>query len=208
MADAPQTRQSLLVRLSEASGDAWNEFVQVYEDALIRYCRATGLQHADACDATQEVLAAVCDKISKWDPDASKGSFRAWLFRVARNVAVDVRAARARRAAAGGSQVERVLADLADPRDSHQVLRTEYQRSLFEWAARHVRSEVRDATWRAFHLTAVLGRTAEDAAAELGLSVGAVYTAKCRVVARIRSRVAHLDEAFPDGVALSSEPGE
>ena len=45
-------------------------------------------------------------------------------------------------------------------------------------------------------MTAVEGRAPADAAAELGLSVGAVYIARSRVLARLRARIEQLgDEA-------------
>ena len=198
MSHAPQTRQSLLLELAKHSDDAWAEFLTVYETGIFRFCRAMGLQEADARDATQEVLAAVHRKVSTWERDADLGSFRAWLFRVARNVSIDAIADRARRTAAhGGSQVDRVLAELPAGSDAAEsAFEAETRRSLYEWAAEQARSEVRDATWRAFHATAVQGRKAEDVAAELGLTVGSVYTAKCRVVARIRERIEQVTGEF------------
>ena len=200
MPQIPQTRRSLLIQLGKQNDEAWAEFLQVYETAIVGFCRAMGLQDADARDATQEVLAAVHAKVPTWDHDAKRGSFRAWLFRVARNVAVDAIAARARRGNPGSpSEVERKLADLADPQSDHdQTLAVEYRRALLEWAARQAKAEVRETTWQAFELTAVREVSADEAAAQLGVSVGSVYTAKCRVVARIRERIAHLDAAFPD----------
>ena len=44
-------------------------------------------------------------------------------------------------------------------------------------------------TWTAFIRTAVDGQTAGDVAAELGMSVGAVYVAKSRVLHRLRSEL-------------------
>lgn len=58
MARLPQTRTTLLVRLSENSEDAWTEFLAVYEWAILGLCRKQGLQDADAQDTMQEVLIA------------------------------------------------------------------------------------------------------------------------------------------------------
>jgi RNA polymerase sigma factor (sigma-70 family) len=194
MSEIPQTRRSLLLELSRRSDDAWAEFLLVYEGAIYRVCRSKGLQDADARDVTQEVLAAVQARVSTWDHDGAKGSFRAWLLRVARNISIDSIANRARREAAGGdTETEQLLRELPDTRgDSQAEFDLEYRRSLFAWAADRVRSEVRDVTWRAFQLTAIQGLTAEEAADRLGVPIGSVYTAKCRVVARIRSRVDEL----------------
>ncbi len=207
MSLAPQTRRSLLLRLGEHSDDAWIEFLGIYENAILRYCRAMGLQDADARDATQDVLAAVHAKISTWNHDSGRGSFRAWLFRVARNIAIDAITARARRRTKGtATEIDRALADVRDPAaESATVLDIEYRRALFEWAATHVRAEVRDATWQAFDGTAVRGEKPETVAARLGMTVGSVYTAKCRVVARIRGKVAQFDDAVFRDAASAAE---
>ncbi|QDU85124.1 RNA polymerase sigma factor RpoE [Planctomycetes bacterium Pla163] len=190
MERAPQTRQSLLLELTRHSDEAWVEFVEVYEGAILGFCRALGLQDADARDATQEVLAAVHGRIGTWELGAERGSFRAWLFRVARNVSVDVIADRRRRAADGGARGELVLRELSDVgADAAETFDIELETALFRWAAARVRSEVRESTWHAFERTAVQGRSAEDVARELGTTVGSIYTAKCRVIARIKDRV-------------------
>lgn len=203
MSHAPQTRKSLLLELGKHSEAAWSEFLLVYEDAIRRFCRAMGLQEADAWDATQDVLAAVHGRIASWNHDAEKGRFRAWLFRVARNVSVDVIAERARGTAArGGTEMELALAQLTDPSSpgtvrGEEAFDAEVQRALLAWAASQTRPEVKPATWEAFELTALRGVDAKEAAARLGTSVGSVYTAKCRVVARIRERVTQLSGEFP-----------
>ena len=191
MFDIPQTRQSLLLELGRRSDDAWAEFLLVYETAIYRVCRSKGLQDADARDVTQEVLSAVHERIGTWDRDSTKGSFRAWLVRVAHNISVDLITARARDVSTGGgSEMGRQLMDAVDERAVEEAeFDTEYRRSLFEWAADVVQSEVREVTWKAFQLTTVQGLSAEAVADELEIPVGSVYTAKCRVVARIRSKV-------------------
>lgn len=198
MPQVPQTRQSLLIQLGKQNDEAWAEFLLVYESALVGFCRTMGLQEADARDATQEVLAAVHQKVPTWDHDASKGSFRAWLFRVARNIAIDLIAVRARRTPTNSvSQADRLIAERSSLEGS-ATLETEYRRALFEWAARQAKSEVHEATWQAFERTTVQGHSVDATASELNLSAGSVYTAKCRVVARIRAKIAHLEQAFPD----------
>lgn len=191
MSDIPQTRQSLLLELGRRSEDAWTEFLGVYEQAIYRMCRSKGLQDADARDVTQEVLAAVHARVATWDADPSKGSFRGWLMRVARNLSVDSIVHRARRTdGSGETAVARQIEAAPDPSlEDATAFDLEYGRSVYAWAADSVRTEVRANTWQAFERTAVQGQSAEAAATELGMSVGSVYTAKCRVMARIRAKV-------------------
>jgi RNA polymerase sigma-70 factor, ECF subfamily len=192
--DLAQTRHSLLLRLRQHDDDAWAEFLAVYEQAIYRYCRSRRLQDADARDATQEVLAAVHARIDSWKRDASKGGLRAWLFQVARNIAVNKFRARSRRSGAGSNAMQ-VLAKVPHSDEAEaEAFQREYRRALFGWAAEQVRPEVREGTWRSFWMTAVDGQKPEQVAKELKLSVGTVYTAKCRVVARIRDVIARVDD--------------
>lgn len=196
MNEIPKTRQSLLLQLGKQSDDAWSEFLVIYEKALYRFCLAKGLQDADAQDVLQDVFTAVIKRISTWNPDSNKGSFRGWLFRVARNIAVDAINRRAKKGTtASDSQVDRLITTaVTGDQPSESLFEIEYQRSVFDWASKQVKSEVREITWLSFCKTALDGQKAEHVAAELGTSVGSVYTAKCRVVARIRSKIAEMDD--------------
>ena len=71
-----------------------------------------------------------------------------------------------------------------------------YQRALFDWASRQVKSEVREITWLSFCKTALNGEKADLVAKQLGIPIGSVYTAKCRVVSRIRSKIAEMDDGI------------
>jgi RNA polymerase sigma-70 factor (ECF subfamily) len=73
-------------------------------------------------------------------------------------------------------------------------LRLEYRREVFRWAARQVRNEFRQDTWDAFWLTAVQGQSVAVVAKELAKDCGAIYTARSRVMQRIREIAAEYEE--------------
>src|SRR5207302_3382515 len=86
MNSSPHTRPSLLVRLRDtADHEAWRQLVELYAPLVYRFLRRRGLQDADAADLTQEVLRAVAGAIDRFEYDSRRGSFRGWLFTVARN---------------------------------------------------------------------------------------------------------------------------
>ena len=193
----PATRQSLLLKLGARDPDAWARFFEDYEKAVRAYCRRLGLQDADAHDVTQEVLSAVDNRLGRgWDDDPQRGLFRGWVFRVARNLAADRHRQLLREARGTGDTLaaRRLEAIPCDEAAQAHALEAEYRRALWERAAEQVRPRVQEQSWRAFWKTAVEGKRAEHVASELGTSIGAIYTAKCRVLARIRDVVASFDE--------------
>ena len=199
--DAAQTtRYSLILRIADPQNHAaWLEFVTIYEPLVYNLARRKGLQDADARDLCQEVFQAVAGAARRWTPDPERGSFRGWLYRIARNRLLNsLRNERRRGRAGGGSDIERLLALQPDATgnndhdDDSRELDTEYRRRLFLMAARTIERDFSRSTWQAFWQTAVLSREVAAVAAELGLSAGAVYIAKSRVLARLKSRVQEL----------------
>lgn len=86
---APRTRASLILRLRNHDDlCAWQEFIEIYQPVIYAMARKGGLQNADADDLTQEVLTQVAKSIDNWDPDPQRGSFRAWLATIARNLVI------------------------------------------------------------------------------------------------------------------------
>jgi RNA polymerase sigma-70 factor (ECF subfamily) len=186
MTTPPLTRPSLLVRIRDAGDrEAWRQFVEVYAPLVYKFARRRGLQDADAADLTQDVLQAVAGASKRLVYDPERGTFRAWLYTVARNKLRNLLLARQRRHEDGNP----ALIDEQPAREEVEQWEREYEQRLFDWAADQVRGHFQGTTWRAFWMTAVEGRPAADAAAELGLSVGAVYIAKSRVLARLREEI-------------------
>ena len=86
MLDAPPTRASLLVRIRYGRDqEAWRQFVQVYAPVVYGFARKRGLQDADAADVMQDVLRSVAGAAGRLKYDPARGSFRGWLYTVARN---------------------------------------------------------------------------------------------------------------------------
>ena len=66
--------------------------------------------------------------------------------------------------------------------------------TLFRFAAARVRQTFKPTTWRAFWMTSVEQCPVEEAAETLGLSAGAVYIARARVLARLRDEVRQMED--------------
>ena len=194
MDESPATRCSLIVKLrNPANSMAWSEFVAIYEPLVYRLARRKGLQDADARDLCQDVFQAVAKAIDRWEP--GRGSFRGWLSRIARNLMINFLTRKQfQQRGSGSTSIQDLLEaqPVVDP-SATALFEIEYERSLFRWAADQVRGEFTPATWQAFWQTALDDRSPSEVAAELGMSVGAVYVARSRVLARLKRRIEQLE---------------
>jgi RNA polymerase sigma-70 factor (ECF subfamily) len=193
MADSPSTRRSLLVRIRDPhDGAAWAQFVDLYAPLVYGFARKRGLQDADAADLTQDVLRAVAAAAGRLDYDPRRGSFRGWLFTIARNKLHNFLTGRDRQARARGGSAAQQLLEEQPAREEQALWDQEYEQRLLDWASEQVRGSFQDSTWRAFWQLAVEGRSPKEVAAALGMSVGAVYIAKSRVLARLKEQIQQL----------------
>ena len=197
------TRNSLLLRLHDQRDIvAWDQFVAIYEPLVFRLARSKGFQECDARDIVQEVLLAVAKAIHRWDPHPSKGRFRDWIFRIARNLMINFLTRRQHQSLptleswSDFFEINHEPSKL-DP-DATQEFDLEYRRQLFWLAADQVREQVKPATWDAFRLTAIDNQSVSKTARQLGMAEGSVLVAKCRVIARLRVEVGKLEEQFHD----------
>lgn len=188
MRESPTTRLSLLVRLRDVEDDkAWADFVRLYAPLVYRLARKYGLQDADAADLSQDVLRSMVQALPRLDYDPARGTFRGFLFTAARNQLRKFLLSRKR-----DPSINELLCDIPAPEEVAAWER-EYQAHVFSLASERIRDGFRTSTWQAFWLTTVQGEDIEQVGRTLGMSVGAVYIARTRVLARIREAVRELE---------------
>lgn len=197
MADQPITHQSLLIRVRNPSdADAWSQFVELYGPLVYQFGRKRGLQDADASDLTQTVFQAICGQIRRMDYDPRLGSFRGWLFGVVRNQLYKLHSKRERSPqGSGDTGAHKLLAEQPTREGNEEMLwQQEYERRLFLYAAEKVQPCFEASSWQSFWQTAVEGKCPNTVAKELQMTVGAVYTAKSRVLERIKREIQQLND--------------
>ncbi len=182
------TSVSLLDRLRQrAEGPSWQEFVDLYEPWLRGQLRRHGLQAVDADDVVQEILIVLIKQVSNFQHNGRKGAFRAWLRGVTVNRLRELGRQRKYTPLAGGSEFALRLEQLAD--DHSQLSQTwdrEHDQHVVNQLLKRIAGDFEATTWRAFRAFVLEGRTAAEVAAALGISQGAVWTAKSHVLKRLR----------------------
>jgi RNA polymerase sigma-70 factor (ECF subfamily) len=130
--------------------------------------------------------------------DRPEDSFSGWLATITRNkVREHYRRRQGKDEARGGSTAQRQLAEVAEPPEpSDESIQPDVQSTacLSRRVLELIRSEFEARTWDAFWRVTVDGRSPSDVAAELDMSVPAVYTAKYRILRRFRQVLGELPE--------------
>jgi len=201
---ANTTSTQMLAAAKAGNPDSWRGMVRLYAPLVLWWCRQgfppwqhspalCGVPGQDAADVVQEVFQTVRKKIKTFTKDGKPAAFRRWLKTITRfkvreywaiigeeplpiggsgswTVAVsDKRPLPGEEASDGETVSERVL--------------------LLRRVLDLIRPEFECRTWKAFWRVAAAERSAKDVAAELGMSVPAVHTAKSRVLKRLKQEL-------------------
>lgn len=177
------TSASLLERLRQpGEEEAWERFLALYTPLLYYWACRFGLQPEDVSDLVQEVLLALVRKLPEFVYDPNR-SFRSWLRRILHNKCCDfVR----RRKANPVHEKLHGLEALVDPAAIDSYWESEYREHLVGRALELIRVDFQESTWKAFWAVVVDDLSPGEAADKLGIRVDAVYTAKSRVLRRLR----------------------
>ena len=183
------TPVSLLVRLRQsADHEAWNRFVELYTPLLYGWAGRMGLGRDEAADLVQEVFTLLLSKMRDFTYD-EKGRFRSWL----RTVLVNKWREGKRRDRLPTVPVDQAdLAQLAVDGHDDAFWEVDYRKYVARRALELMQSSFHPTTWQACWETAAVGRSAAEVAESLGISVGAVYVARSRVLRRLREELAGL----------------
>lgn len=189
---ANSTSSSLLGQVQRQDPEGWRRLVDVYGPSIYGWCRRAGLQSADAADVAQEVFSSVVASISEFHP-VRRGSFRTWLRRITEHRLADhFRAQRTSPQALGGSDWAAELQVAPNP-DSGSGS-SELEGAVWQRVLHVVRAEFEERSWQSFWQVVVDSQRPVDVAAELGMTVQAVYQAKSRILGRIRRAFAELED--------------
>lgn len=181
------TSGSLLERLRNPNEqEAWNRFADLYTPLLYYWLRRLGLSENDAADQVQEIFLVLVAKLPIFEYRRD-GTFRGWLRTLTLN---KYREAQRRKRL----PIVDGLFDVPthDPRPRQEE--AEYRGHIVKQMLHILEDQFPPSTWEYFHAYVVEGRDPQAVAAQFRVSVGTVYTAKSKVLSRLREELAGLLE--------------
>jgi RNA polymerase sigma-70 factor (ECF subfamily) len=195
------TNLSLLARARTGSGNDWDRLVTIYQPLIFAWLHRQGLPHHAVEELTQDVLLTVFRELGSFDHPGRPGAFRAWLRVITVNRSRAYwRAETHRPAAVGGSDFHLILEQLENPEsDLSRQWNQEHDKHVVTRLLELLEAEFTPSTMMAFRRQVFDGAEAEAVAAELEMTVGAVYVAKSRVLSRLRKEAEGLltDDSLP-----------
>ena len=184
------TSESLLFRLQDAPDgevdqNAWEKFVQLYTPLMFHWARKVGLQQSDAADLVQDVLSIVFRRLPEFQYDTS-GSFRGWLRMVTLN---KFREKKRKRVTEVSIASNSVLEQIASLQRAESTWDLDYGQMLLQQTMELMESDFQPGTWQALRAVMAEGMTVDQAAETTGVSIWTIYSAKARLMKRLREEL-------------------
>ena len=194
------TKKSLLAKVRAGDEVSWREFYDTYRPLIHLVGKDCGLRHEENEELVQLVMQEIFQKdiLGKYDLDhvpddvvfsydPAHGRFRYYLKAIIRNHALKLYHRRREHlnldAVPEPAAVERLDASWD----------TEWRRHVLMQALVELRGRVRAETYSAFEMYAIQGRSVQDVADFLNLSVNSVYVAKNRCIALLKGIIENLE---------------
>lgn len=185
---------------------AWKKLNDRFRSPIINIAKRMGLPLEEAEDAAQDTLIAFFASLTDGHYDPSKGRASTWLFGIAirqilnsrRKWTIDVA-----RFQFGQNSSFWGKTPATEVETAHWM--REWKREIVHDYLEQVRSEVEPITFHAFELVARAGKTPQETATTLGVTIKTVYNAKHRILKRVREiREEHEKTIFESVVCFAS----
>jgi RNA polymerase sigma-70 factor, ECF subfamily len=184
------TSTGLVNGVKGSDPEAWRRLAHLYGPLVYQWCRWRGLQPSDAEDVTQDVFLTVAVKVGSFRRERPGDTFRGWLWAITRHkLGHWIRRQRAREQPAGGTDAQQRLLAAALPDEGSESAvagGAGAAAGLYRRALQLIRAEFEVRSWEAFRRLVLEGQRPADVAADLGMTRGAVYVTKSRILRRLR----------------------
>jgi RNA polymerase sigma-70 factor, ECF subfamily len=180
----------LIAQLRDRDDAAWHRLTEVMTPTIARWVRRGGVPESNTPDVVQDVFVEITRSLHRFECESPGRSFAGWVRVITRRRVFRYHR-RDEPEAVGGSHTRWVLdhipAFAADDDVTDHPNQEVVQRVLDE-----IRDQFEARTWAAFEAVSIRNRHVKEVAAELGMSVGAVYIAKSRVIKCVRVQLAEM----------------
>jgi RNA polymerase sigma-70 factor (ECF subfamily) len=196
-----ETSASLLDRLRlEPDAASWQLLVDLYTPLIQSWLRRHAAPAQDGDDLVQDVLTVVVRRLPEFELQPRRGAFRCWLRTITVNCLRDYwRSKRVHPQGTGDSEFAAVLEDLEDPHSGlSRQWDEEHDRHVIARLLERIEPRFEARTWRAFTRLAFERASPDEVAAELGITINAVFIAKSRVLSEFRREAQGLIEESLD----------
>lgn len=183
------TPSSLIDRLRASDAAGWERVVELYGPLLRYWAKQNGASPTDSEEVCQEVFSRVVELIASFQLGDRRGSFRAWLRQITRNVCRERRRSNGPvNQPTGGTDATIQLNEVADPiaedDDPPELIADLYRRVIAL-----VRGEFSDRDWAVFERLVFDEQSTADIASEMGLAVDNIRKIKSRIYRRLREEL-------------------
>lgn len=195
------TKKSLLVKVRAGDEISWQEFYDTYKPLMILVGNDCGLTTDENDELVQTVMCEIFQKnildkydidkvpdnvIFKYDP--AKGRFRHYLKKIVRNHAIKLWYKRYK-----DVPIESVPEPVSND-EWDAIWNDEWQQHILNSALAELKLRIQLGNYAAFEMYVFQKMPVEEIADLLGISIGAVYTAKSRCLKMLKLIISKLEE--------------
>ena len=196
------TSSTLLKKIKDSSDhQSWQRFFDRYSGMIYRNGIAKGLSHAEAEELVQEIMSQLVHKITNFNYDREKGSFRGWLNKITQWRIIDQMRRRILPQNAISVDIESSIVNLTAPVDNPAVnIDREWMETVIRDAAESVKGKISNSHYQIFDQYFLQELDADEVSKNLGVKKSQVYLVKLRVgrlfVTEITKIMSSAGEAF------------
>lgn len=197
-----KTRVTLVHKLHDLEDDqSWTRFYDDYAGLIFSCARKMGLSESESDEALQTTMIKIARHIPSFVYDPQKGSFKAWLMRIAKNVIID--GFRLRKAymvsenelealQGDDSRMTAYLERVSGGNNMEDVWKKEWQKHVHDAAVDRVKQRVDPKHFQIYECLTVQEWTYEDAAQFFGKKANHVGVIKTRISEEIQEEARKL----------------
>jgi RNA polymerase sigma factor (sigma-70 family) len=197
--DLIRTRTTLIHRLKDWQDQtSWQDFFDTYWKLIYKLALKGGLGETEAQDVVQETMISVAKHMPTFKYDRKIGSFKSWLYNMARWRVIDHLRKRQRlsdlsRESAINSQANQAILEPINA-ELEALWEAEWEKNLIDAAVSRVKRRLNPQKYQVFDFYVNKEWPAPKVAETFDIPVAQVYLAKHRVAEMIKSEIQRLKE--------------